>query len=299
MDYIVETKELTKQFPGKLAADHVSMHIRKGDIYGFIGKNGAGKTTTMKMLLGMLIPSSGEIELFGSKDLNAQRKKIGALIEAPGIYKNCTAYENMKRLAMISGGTDADIKDILKLVGLDNTGKRKAGNFSLGMKQRLGIGLALLGNPELLILDEPINGLDPAAIKEIRDTLLKLNQERGTTILISSHLLDELAKITTRYGIINNGVLVEEVDARELEERCKQHLKISVDNTEKAIALLKNSSVFSGDDYEIKDDTIQIYSGFTNAAAVNETLVLGGIKVGELSFRTDAFEQYFIERIGK
>ena len=165
MEYVIETKNLTKTFPNKLAVDHVNMHVKRGDIYGFIGKNGAGKTTTMKLILGLINPSEGEITLFGSKDLNKQRGKLGSLIEAPGLYKNATAYENMKRFSIIYGGNDKEIKEILNLVGLGNVGNRKAGNFSLGMRQRLGIAISLLGNPEVLILDEPINGLDPAGIK--------------------------------------------------------------------------------------------------------------------------------------
>lgn len=296
MEYIVETNDLTKQFAGKTAVNKVNMHIKKGDIYGFIGKNGAGKTTTMKLLLGMLYPTGGEIKLFGDSDLNRARKRIGSLIEAPGIYNKCTAYENMKRFSIINGGTDEEIKDILRIVGLDNTGNRKAGNFSLGMRQRLGIGLALLGNPELLILDEPINGLDPSAIKEIRDTILRLNRERQITILISSHLLDELAKITTRYGIVSDGSLVEEIEADELMERCRENLKITVNDTDKAVQILKKE--FSISEAETKGDSLYIYQATDSPEEINEVLVKSGLKVKELTFCADGFEKYFIERIG-
>ena len=175
MALVIETKKLTKKFPNKIAVNQVDIHVEQGDIYGLIGKNGAGKTTSMRMILGTLFPTSGEILLFGNSNLSLERRKIGSLIEAPGLYKNCSAYENMKRFSILYGGTDQDIKEILEFVGLGNVGKKKAGHFSLGMKQRLGIALALLGNPELLILDEPINGLDPAGIKEIRDLIIKLN----------------------------------------------------------------------------------------------------------------------------
>ncbi len=297
MNYIVETNNLTKKFPNKVAVNKVNMHIKKGDIYGFIGKNGAGKTTTMKMLLGLSNPSEGEIKLFGSSDLNTQRRKIGSLIEAPGLYKNCSAYENMKRFSILYGGNDKEINEILKIVGLGNTGSRKAGNFSLGMKQRLGIAISLLGNPELLILDEPINGLDPSGIKEVRDTILKVNKERGVTFLISSHLLDELGKITTTYGIINDGNLVEEISSEELMKKCKQNLKICVSDVKKAKSILKNNGYL--EDYQISGNNLTLYSNFDKASEINELLVNNGIKVSELTSSNDSFETYFIERIGK
>lgn len=297
MEYIVQTKNLTKKFPNKIAVNQVNMHIKKGDIYGFIGKNGAGKTTTMKLILGLIYPTEGEITLFGSNDLDKQRQKIGSLIEAPGLYKNCTAYENMKRFSLLYGGTDKGIKELLEIVGLGNTGNRLAGNFSLGMRQRLGIAIALLGNPELLILDEPINGLDPAGIKEIRDTILKLNKKRNITFLISSHLLDELGKITTTYGIVNDGILVEEVSATELMERCKQNLKLTVSNVNKSLQLLKAKGLLGK--YEVKEKTIFLYENYEKAALINSLLVTNGIEVSELSINMNGFEDYFIERIGQ
>ncbi len=297
MEYIIETNNLTKAFPNKLAVDHINMHIKRGDIYGFIGKNGAGKTTAMKAILGLLSITDGEIKLFGDTNLDKARAKIGSLIEAPGLYKNASAFENMKRFSILYGGTDEEIKEILNLVGLSDVGNRKAGNFSLGMKQRLGIGIALLGNPEILILDEPINGLDPAGIKEIRDTILKLNKEKNVTFLISSHILDELAKITTRYGIINNGVLVEEVDSLELMERCKKNLRIRVNDVKKAIEILKKNELINN--YTADKDTITMYDHYENPALVNELLVKGDVKVAELAASDTGFEDYFIERIGR
>ena len=299
MEYIVETTNLCKQYPGKLACDSINMKIRKGDIYGFIGKNGAGKTTLMKILLGLTNATSGSFKLFESDNLDEQRKKIGSLIEAPGLYKDCSAYENMKRFSMIYGGTKEEINELLKIVGLDNVGKRKAGQFSLGMRQRLGIAISMLGNPELLILDEPINGLDPAGIKEIRDTLLKINKERGVTMLVSSHLLDELAKITTRYGIINNGVLVEEIDAAELEERCKTSLVITSDNAKRVVELLMANNIIDSESYTINENSVVITKGFDKPAEINELLVKSGLKVSELKVSGEGFENYFIERIGK
>ena len=297
MNYVIETNNLTKKFPNKLAVNHINMHVAKGDIYGLIGRNGAGKTTAMKMILGTLFPTKGSITLFGEKNLDIQRKRIGSLIEAPGLYKGCTAYENMKRFSLLYGGTDKDIKELLEFVGLANTGKMKAGHFSLGMKQRLGIALALLGNPEILVLDEPINGLDPAGIKEIRDIIHKLNKERGITFVISSHLLDELGKIATRYGILSDGELVDEITAHELQERCKTCLIIEVDNLEKAKEVLFKQKLL--DNCVENEGKLLMYDHFENPSLINETLVKNGLKVSSLSFSNNGFEDYFIERLGK
>ena len=296
-EYVIETSNLTKKFSNKAVVDKVSMHVRKGDIYGFIGKNGAGKTTTMKMILGLLNVTEGEIKINGSNNLDKERSKIGSLIENAGLYKNATAFENMKRFSILYGGSDTEIKEILEFVGLAQTGSKKAGQFSLGMKQRLGIAIALLGNPEILILDEPINGLDPQGIKEIRDLIIKLNKERGVTFLISSHILDELAKITTRYGIINSGELVEEIDAKELLNRSKKNLKITVNDINKSLELLKNNNFLN--EYEVKDNSIILYGDFKESSLINKLLVENNISVSELTTNEDAFEEYFIERIGK
>ncbi len=296
MEYVIETKDIVKKFGTKTVVNKVSMHIRKGDIYGFIGKNGAGKTTAKKMILGLLKSNSGSIELFGSTNLNEGRSKIGSLIEAPGIYKNCTAYENMKRFSILAGGDDSKIKELLEFVGLKDTGKKKAGKFSLGMKQRLGIAIALLGDPEVLVLDEPINGLDPEGIKEIRDTIVKLNKEKGVTILISSHILDELSKITTRYGIIDQGVLLEEIDSTELEENCRHSLKFTVSDIDKAKNLLNKNGYLT--DYEIKNNSIYLYSFLNEAAIINKLLVTNDILVSEVSQKSADLEDYFIERMG-
>ena len=296
MEYIIETNQLTKIYHQKAAVNHVDLHVKKGDIYGFIGKNGAGKTTTMKLLLGLIFPTSGEMKLFESTNLNQARKKIGSLIEEPGLYANKTAYENLKLFSLAYGSDEKDILDILKLIGLENTGKRKAGDFSLGMRQRLGIGIALLNHPELLILDEPINGLDPSAIKEVRDCLLRINEERQVTIFISSHLLDELAKITTCYGIVQNGVLVEEISKDELITRCQNKLIIHVNDVHKAISLLEKQ--YPQMQYKVGDEALEIYSHLDQSSEINKLLVFNQIEVKELKFSTDGFEQYFIERIG-
>ena len=297
MEYVIETKNLSKKFNTKLAANNVNMHIEKGSIYGFIGKNGAGKTTVMKLILGLLRPTGGEIKINGSSDLMKERAKIGSLIEDPGIYKNCTAVENMKRYAILFNTSDDEIRELLKLVDLDKTGPKVAGHFSLGMKQRLGIAISLLGHPDILVLDEPINGLDPAGIKEVRDTFLRLNKEKGITFLISSHLLDELAKITTHYGIIRDGVLLEEISAKALMDRCTTNLKIVVDNAVEASKMLLKREIINK--HEVKDNAIYLYDSFEHPEYIVEALVKDNYKVFEVSKNESAFENYFIERIGR
>ena len=297
MEYIIETEGLTKRYGKRLCVNNISIHIAKGDIYGFIGRNGAGKTTTMRLILGLARPTSGKIKLFNSDDLNAQRKKIGSLIEAPGLYKRCSALENMKRFSILYGGDDKEIEELLSFVGLNGVGNKKVGQFSLGMKQRLGIAIALLGNPEVLILDEPVNGLDPAGIKEVRDLLLKLNKEKNVTIMISSHLLDELAKITTKYGIINNGVLVEEIDAQKLMERCKNNIVISCDRLQEAKELLESELKLTN--ISIVNDKLHIVDEIESTDEINTLLVKNDFKVHEITINKNSFEDYFIERLGR
>ena len=295
MEYVIETKNLTKRYPNKTATNNVNMHVKKGDIYGFIGKNGAGKTTTMKMILGLANPTTGQVLINGNSNLVNERKKIGSLIEAPGLFKNKTAYENLKQFSLICGGNDKEIKEILEIVGLSNTGSRKASNFSLGMRQRLGIGIALLGNPEILILDEPINGLDPEGIKDVRDTLIKLNKEKGVTLIISSHLLDELAKITTRYGIINEGELVEEISSEELLKKTSKSLKLKTSDNLKALEILK-ASEFDG---IIDGEYISLKNHMDESNLIAKIIVKSGLELFELSINNSDFENYFIERLGK
>lgn len=297
MEYIIETEGLTKRYGKRLCVNNISIHIAKGDIYGFIGRNGAGKTTAMRLILGLARPTSGKIKLFNSDDLNAQRKKIGSLIEAPGLYKRCSALENMKRFSILYGGDDKEIEELLTFVGLNGVGNKKVGQFSLGMKQRLGIAIALLGNPEVLILDEPVNGLDPAGIKEVRDLLLKLNKEKNVTIMISSHLLDELAKITTKYGIINNGVLVEEIDAQKLMERCKNNIVISCDRLQEAKELLESELKLTN--ISIVNDKLHIVDEIESTDEINTLLVKNDFKVHEITINKNSFEDYFIERLGR
>lgn len=297
MEYILRTKNLTKQFGEKFAVRGVSMQIRKGEIYGFIGKNGAGKTTLMRLILGAAMPTDGSIELFGGEDENSARHRIGALLEYPCIYKNCSALENLRRFAILTGNGTDELEDILKLVGLGKVGNKKAGQFSLGMKQRLAIGIALLGHPEFLVLDEPINGLDPAGIKEIRDVILALNQKKGVTFLISSHLLDELSKIVTTYGIIKDGVLIEQITAPELQAKCRHHLKIAADDIPKTAALLE---CLTDKRYiKVGDGCLYLYDLIDKSDRINRLLVNHGIRVSELAVQTASLEEYFLERMGK
>lgn len=297
MGTILKTNNIIKKYGEKIVLNKINMNINKGDIYGFIGKNGAGKTTFMRVILSLTKQNDGEIKFFGDKKLREVGLKVGSLIEAPGLYKNASAYENLKRFSILYGADKTKIKEILKLVGLDNTGKRKAKDFSLGMRQRLGIAIALLGDPELLLLDEPINGLDPEGIKEVRDVILKLNKEKKITFLISSHLLDELSKVVTRYGIINNGILLEEIEANELKEKCKNKLIIEVDDTEKAKKIILKKVTL--EDIIINGNNIEINSHLNDASIINKELVLGGVMVNSICPNFDSLEDYFMKRIGE
>lgn len=296
MEYVIETKALTKRYGTKAAVNNMSLHVKKGDIYGLIGKNGAGKTTLMKLLLGITAPNSGEIKLFGGEDLGAARRKIGSLVETPALYQNETALENLKRFAILAPTSDKEIKRLLAFVGLANTGAKKAGEFSLGMRQRLGLAIALLGNPEMLILDEPINGLDPAGIKEVRDVILEMNA-KGVTFLISSHLLDELGKIATSYGIMADGVLVEELTASELEERSRTSVKLIVNDPALAVAALTNCH--PNIQIDQSGQILRILSPVEDVSLIVEELVQSRVRIYQVISESQDVEDYFIERMGK
>ena len=293
MEYVIQTDNLTKRYGDFSAVNGASLHVKKGDIYGLIGKNGAGKTSLLKLLLGLTMPSEGGIGLFLGENLFDARKKIGSLIEDPALYKDKTAYENMKRFSYLSGATDEEIYDLLNLVGLGEVGKKKVKAFSLGMKQRLGIAIALLGNPEIMIMDEPINGLDPAGIKEVRDLIVSLNK-KGVTFVISSHILDELGKIATVYGIMSEGKL-EEITAEELAKKCRSSMTITVDDAVKAETALKEK--FSDISLETTNTSVTIFSEITDLSAISETLFSSGVKIYEMKSNGADFENYFIERL--
>lgn len=296
MEYVIETKALTKRYGTKAAVNNMSLHVKKGDIYGLIGKNGAGKTTLMQLLLGITEPNSGEIKLFGGKELGAARRKIGSLVETPALYQNETALENLKRFAILAPTSDEEIKRLLAFVGLANTGAKKAGEFSLGMRQRLGLAIALLGNPEMLILDEPINGLDPAGIKEVRDVILEMNA-KGVTFLISSHLLDELGKIATNYGIMADGVLVEELTASELEYRSRTSVKLIVNDPALAVAALTNCH--PNIQIDQSGQILRILSPVEDVSLIVEELVQNRVRIYQVISESQGVEDYFIERMGK
>lgn len=296
MNFVLKTEDLTKRYGGKTALDHWTMEIARGEIYGLIGRNGAGKTTLLKTILGMCHPDEGNIWYFDGESPEVARHHIGSLIEAPGLYRSCTARENMRRFAILFGGDEAEIDELLALVGLSRAGQKKVAQFSLGMKQRLGIAVALLGHPDILLLDEPVNGLDPEGIRDIRDLILRLNRERGVTFLISSHLLDELSRVATRYGIIARGRMVEEVTAGELEARCRSALKITVDDPEKALALLADA--YPDVTPEVEGNALLLPPD-TDANAVNALLCAGGVQISELVVRHDRVEDYFLARLGR
>ena len=236
-ELVLKTHNLSKKYGEQWAVDNVNMTIEKGQIYGFIGQNGAGKTTLIRLITGLIHRTSGEIELLGASteaELNKARTMVGSLVETPAFYGNMTARENLEvsRLVRNIAGKES-IEEVLSLVGLKDVEKKKVKNFSLGMKQRLGIANALLGNPRFLILDEPINGLDPVSIVEIRELLKKVNKEKEVTMLISSHILGELSELATNYGIINNGKLIEELSAEQLRENCRQYVQIQASDVKK------------------------------------------------------------------
>jgi len=294
---ILKTSNLTKTYKNKNAVSSLNMCINKGDIYGFIGKNGAGKTTTIKMIVGLSKPTSGSLTLFGDKSLDKGRRKIGTVIESPAFMPNLTARQNMLiQWKLLGNKNKAIIDEMLNLVGLQDVGKKKVKNFSLGMKQRLGIAMTLMGEPEFLVLDEPTNGLDPAGIVEIRELLLKLNREENLTILISSHILSELSKLATRIGIINEGVLLEEFPIEELDKRCKSKLEVVVNDVEKVSTILKEQLNIT-DFKVVNDTTIEIYDLSVDSGIINSTLAKNDIVVSSISISHANLEEYFLSII--
>ena len=298
MDDVLKTEGITKIYGKHIVVDHVSMHVKKGDIYGFIGKNGAGKTTFMRMVAGLAAPAFGSMELFGSRNLECQRQRIGTLIEQPGLYGAMNARENMEIVRKSFGITEKHaVAQMLEFVGLQNAGKKKVRNFSLGMKQRLGIAIALFRNPDFLILDEPINGLDPEGIKEMRDLLVKLNQEKQITILISSHILGELSKIATSYGIIKEGVLIEEFGADELKSRCRRCVKLVVDDVERAVSVLEENCQIKG--YDVPEPgVLRVFEKLEDSWMINRELVQAGVMLKESYLAGQDLEGYFMDLLG-
>lgn len=296
----IKTAGLSKTYGKKLAVNHLEMTVPEGAIYGFIGQNGAGKSTTQKLICGLTPPTAGSIQLYGKPYTDADtRSKIGMLIENAGVYPGLTAQENMRLYGLAIGvdHLEKEISRILELMGLQDTGKKKVKQFSLGMKQRLGIAIALLGNPKLLILDEPINGLDPQGIIEFRDIMTQLNQELGMTILISSHILGELSKIATHYGIISNGRMVKELSAQELEQTCRHYLCVRLDRAETAAKLLQQSISMEHCELVPEARELRLF-GVEDSKKVNRFLLEKGFEVEEVFVHKQDLEEYFLNMMG-
>ena len=299
MEYVLQTKNLRKKYRDFEALRGLDMHVPQGSIYGFVGKNGAGKTTLFRQVCGLQEPTSGEYLLYGrssrQKDIIRSRKRMGAVVETPSIYREMTAEDNLKQQYRILGlPSFDDIPELLKLVGLEHTGKKKAKNFSLGMRQRLGIAVCLAGNPDFLMLDEPINGLDPEGIIEIRELILKLNREQGITILISSHILDELAKIATHFGFIDRGKIVQEITAKELEHECRKRTRIVVTNASAFSQTLDESGL----EYTMLSGTEANVYGEIDITGLVLKLAERDCRVVSFAEQEENLESYFMNLVG-
>lgn len=298
VEYIIKTKNLSKIYYNNTVVDSINMHVEKGKIYGLLGKNGAGKTTTMCMLLNLAYPTSGEIYLFGKnskKYTNEIYSNIGSIIETPGFYENLTAYENLKIISKLRKDFyPQNINLVLEMVNLENSKSKKFKDFSLGMKQRLGIAAAIMHNPELLILDEPINGLDPFGIKEIRALLKRLSHEYGITILISSHILSEIENIADVIGIMDNGILIEEIPKEELHNRLNKFVEFELSDGYKAVELLEKIGLKANKDFTItKEGIIHLYSNLEMRDKINALFVSAGIDVKKVNLCEENLEDFF------
>lgn len=304
-DYIIETKNLSKKYKETFVVKNINMNVKRGTIYGLLGKNGAGKTTTMCMLLGLTTPTEGTIKLFGmdTTDRKNQEKiysKIGSIIEVPGFYPNLNAHDNLKIFSKIRGDYKKEnIEKVLKLVNLNNETEKKFKNYSLGMKQRLGLAASLIHEPELLILDEPINGLDPAGIIEIRDMLLDITSKLGITVLISSHILSEIEILADEIGIIDQGKLIKEFDKKELKNDTGEQVTFNVDNTKLASELLIKNNFKENTDFIIENKEIILLKHLNKRADINEIFVKNEIKVSEIRIDQENLEKYFMRLIQK
>jgi len=297
VDYVIETNNLSKIYYKNKVVNSVDMHVEKGKIYGLLGKNGAGKTTTMCMLLNLTYPSEGDIFLFGKNVNNHSNEiysNIGSIIETPGFYENLTAFENLKIISKIRGDFNSNnINSVLQMVNLDNDKSKKFKDFSLGMKQRLGIAAAIMHSPELLILDEPINGLDPFGIKEIRTLLKRLSHEFGITILISSHILSEIENIADVIGFMDNGILIEEISKDELYTRLDKFVEFEVSDIDLAVDIFKKLELKENKDYAVKGDMLCLYTHLNLRDKFNALFVKAGIDVKKVNLREENLEDFF------
>lgn len=301
METILQIRDLSKIYKQVKAVNGLNMTIQRGDIYGFLGQNGAGKTTAIRMIMGLIHPTEGSIEMFGEKvkpGSSSFLRRVGSIIEFPGFYPNLTAVENLEMFRRLEGiHGKSCIEDSLHTVGLWEARNRKASQFSLGMKQRLGIARAILHSPDFLILDEPMNGLDPMGIKEIRLLIQELAQKRNITIMISSHILSEVEQLATKIGIVHKGVMLEETKLSELNERNRQYVELQVDSVQKAGVVLKRDMQIS--DYrEEEGGVIRVYEKLSEAARINRSLMQEGIEVSALTHQKDSLEDYFVRLIG-
>lgn len=299
MDYILTAESLSKHYGHFKALDGLSIHVPRGAIYGFVGKNGAGKTTLIRLICGLQEPTSGSYTLYGAKNTEPGivrcRRRMGAVVETPSIYLDMSAEENLKEQFRIIGlPSFDDIPDLLRLVGLENTGKKKAKNFSLGMKQRLGIAIALAGSPDFLILDEPINGLDPQGIIEIRELILKLNREEQITFLISSHILDELSRLATHYGFIDSGHMVREMSAKELDAACRKCIRVQVSDIHALARVLDERDI----GYNIFSDTMADIYAKVNVSELTLALAGQGCDIISMTEREESLESFYVNLIG-
>jgi len=300
MEYVLTTNSLQKKYRSFTALSNVNLHVPKGAIYGFVGENGAGKTTLIRLICGLQKPTAGDYSLFGlscrDPHIGKSRSRMGAVVETPSIYLELSAEDNLKEQYRLLGIPSFDtIPSLLELAGLENTGTKKAKNFSLGMRQRLGIALALAGNPDFLVLDEPVNGLDPQGIIEIRELILKLNTESGITILISSHILDELSRLATHYGFIHKGRIVQEISAAELEASCRKSLRVTVSDSRALAVAMEDKRL----EYQILSDTqAEIYDDITITELVDALSPMECI-VYSAAYREEGLENYYMNLIAE
>lgn len=298
-EMVVRTTALTKRYGKANALQAVDLEVPRGEVYGLVGQNGAGKTTLIRLLTGLARPTEGEVELFGQggAQLRRQRSRVGALIEAPALSLDLTARQNLEALRIQRGLAGRHwVDEVLELVGLEQTGVKKARQFSLGMRQRLGIAVARLGRPELLVLDEPVNGLDPTWMVRVREELVRRAHEDGTTVLLSSHLLAELDLFTTRYGFIHHGRLVRQLTAHELHEQCRHSLRVVVDDPARACTVLEEG--FGVSDYQVREGgELVVGSQLDQAAAINAALVGAGLSVSRLDVQGASLEDYFTDLV--
>ncbi len=300
-EVILSTKKLTKKYKNVIALDGINLDLKQGEIYGLVGKNGAGKTTLLRLLTGQAFATEGSISLFdgtSQEALSLGRKRIGAIIETPSFYSNMTAEQNLEYYRIQRGIPGKHcVKEVLQEVGLSDTGNKKFQSFSLGMKQRLGLALALMNKPEILLLDEPINGLDPFGIVEIRNMLLKINQEKNITILISSHILSELSNLVTYYGFIDQGKMIKQISNEELSKECNKYLEIKVDKVEVMTALLETKLGLTS--YKVTPDySIHISEYLDQPEKISELAIKNGVGLLSLMVKEINLENYFIQLVG-